>query len=157
MSYTRHNDTGTRLYSIWKSVKCRCNNSNHPTYKYYGERGITFHQPWNDSYVCFKEWALASGYQDDLELERIDVNKGYSPTNCTWITHHEQTLNRRDTLYVTVGMKTEKLRDFCKSHNINVNSVNNWRHLNILDEKLSAILGDNVIVSGGKKHYENHT
>ena len=151
MSYTRHNDTGTRLYSIWKSVKCRCNNSNHPTYKYYGGRGITFYKQWNDSYVCFKEWALANGYQDDLELERLDVNDNYTPTNCAWITHHEQTMNRRDTLYITVGDKTEKLRDFCKSHRISVNTVNNWRHLNILDEKLSAMLGGNVIVSGGKK------
>ena len=149
--YRTHGDTGTRLYKIWQSMKCRCNNSNHPTYKRYGGRGIKACKEWNDSYQVFKEWALFHGYNENLELERIDVNGGYNPSNCTWITHHEQTLNRRDTLYITIDGNCYKLRTFCDENGINKNTVNGWRHLNILEEKLEGILGKHVLITGGKK------
>lgn len=155
MSYERHGDTGTRLYRIWKSMKCRCTNANHPSFKHYGARGITVFEEWQSSYSAFKQWAMSHGYSDNLELERIDVNDGYSPDNCKWLSHHEQTLNRRDTLYVTFGDVTMKLREFCCYHGININTVNDWRHLNILEEKLSARLGAKVQVTGGKKEVVN--
>lgn len=151
MSYELHGDTGTRLYRIWKSAKCRCNDENHPTYKNYGGRGITFYPEWNDSYSRFKEWAMSHGYTDELELERIDVNDSYTPVNCTWVSHHVQTLNRRDTLYVTIRGHTERLYDLCKKHDINRNTVNNWRYQNVLESKLSAMFETAVTISGGKK------
>ena len=86
-----------------------------------------------------------------MELERIDVNKGYNPNNCTWITHYEQTLNRRDTLYIMIDGERKKLRTFCEEHGINKHTVNGWRHLNILEEKLKEILGKPVLITGGKK------
>lgn len=82
MRYELHGDTGTRLYRIWKTMKCRCNDSNHPTYKWYGARGIRVCGEWSESYISFREWAITHGYKEGLELERIDVNKGYNPDNC---------------------------------------------------------------------------
>lgn len=151
MSYEKHGDTGTRLYRIWKSMKCRCNDTNHPTFKHYGARGISVCEEWLSSYSAFKQWAMSHGYSENLELERVDVNSGYSPANCKWVSHYEQTLNRRDTLYVTLSGVTMRLRDFCHHHSININTVNNWRHLNILEEKLSKIMGCSVYITGGKK------
>lgn len=155
MSYEHHGDTGKRLYRIWKSMKCRCNLRTHPTYKNYGKRGITICQEWQESYISFREWALSHGYTDELELEREDVNQGYNPGNCKWISHHEQTLNRRDTLYITICGKTSKLRDFCESNHVSVHTVNNWRYLNILEEKLSQLIGYSVVITGGKKEVVN--
>lgn len=151
MSYELHGDTGTRLYRIWKTMKCRCNDSNHPTYKRYGARGIKVCEEWLESYVSFREWAMTHGYKEVLELERIKVNEGYNPSNCKWISHHEQTMNRRDTLYVTINGITLKLRDFCKQNEISVNSVNHWRHLNVLENKLSERMNTPVVITGGKK------
>lgn len=155
MSYEKHGDTGTRLYRIWKSMKCRCNDMNHPTFKDYGARGIAVTEEWESSYTTFKQWAISHGYSDNLELERMDVNGGYSPDNCKWISHHEQTLNRRDTLYITLGDITMKLRDFCRHYSISINTVNNWRHLNVLEEKLSEMLKCRVRITGGKKEVVN--
>lgn len=151
MSYEQHGDTGTRLYRIWKSMKCRCNNANHPSFKRYGARGIRISEEWEISYSTFKQWAISHGYSDDLELEREDVNGGYSPANCKWVSHYEQTLNRRDTLYITLDNVTMRLRDFCLVHSISINTVNNWRHRNVLEEKLSDRVGHQVYVTGGKK------
>ena len=151
MSYEQHGDTGTRLYRIWKSMKCRCNNANHPSFKRYGARGIRISEEWEISYSAFKQWAISHGYSDDLELEREDVNGGYSPANCKWVSHYEQTLNRRDTLYITLDNVTMRLRDFCLVHSISINTVNNWRHRNVLEEKLSDRVGHQVYVTGGKK------
>lgn len=151
MSYELHGDTGTRLYRIWKSMKCRCNNPNHPTFKNYGARGVEVCEDWQKSYTAFKEWALSHGYSESLELDRTDVNKGYSPENCQWISHYEQTMNRRDTLYATIGNETTKLRDLCKKNGINIHTVNAWRHENILEDKLTSLFGQPVIITGGKK------
>lgn len=151
MSYEQHGDTGTRLYRIWKSMKCRCSNTSHPTFKHYGARGITVTDEWENSYSAFKQWAMSHGYSDDLELERVDVNGEYSPANCKWVSHYEQTLNRRDTLYITLGNVTTRLRDFCLAHSISINTVNNWRHQNALEEKLSERVGCQVYITGGKK------
>ena len=132
-------------------MKCRCLDKNHPTYKNYGLRGIRIYQPWIDSYISFKTWAMSNGYKNYLELDRIDVNGNYVPDNCRWINHHEQTLNRRDTLYIQLNDKTYKLRDFLKAKGISVNSANGWRHENILEKKLAEKLGTDVRIIGGKK------
>jgi hypothetical protein len=158
MSYELHGDTGTRLYRIWKSMKCRCYDINHPSFTNYGARGIKVCTEWYESYLTFKKWAMSNGYAEHLELERIDVNKGYYPENCKWITHHEQTMNRRDTLYITIGArngKTMKLREFCASNEINLNTVKHWRQLGILECKLSERLGQPVHITGGKKGVVN--
>ena len=151
MSYELHGGTGTRLYRIWKSMKCRCTNSNHPTYPGYGGRGITIYNDWLRSYSVFREWALSHGYSNGLELERINVDGNYCPENCTWITHHEQTLNRRDTLYIIVGEDKTRFMDYCIKHKINLNTVRGWRAKGILEQKLSERLGTSVKITGGQR------
>jgi hypothetical protein len=92
---TKTNNKVNRLYSIWLDMKKRCHNPQNKEYKNYGGRGITVYGEWATDYVAFHKWAINNGYTDKLTLDRIDVNKGYSPENCKWSTWVEQGRNKR--------------------------------------------------------------
>lgn len=98
----KHGDYKTRLYSIWSAMNSRCYWSEHPSYKNYGGRGIKVAREWRrpHGYLMFKKWAMANGYADDLTIERVDVDKSYGPSNCTWVKHAEQARNLRKTIWV---------------------------------------------------------
>lgn len=42
-----------------------------------------------DRFESFRDWALASGYQDNLTIDRKDNDGNYEPSNCQWITNTE--------------------------------------------------------------------
>lgn len=76
----------------------RCNNANHRKYSNYGGRGITVCQAWLDSPQAFVDWALANGFSPELQIDRIDNNKGYSPDNCRWVTARDNIRNRSNSV-----------------------------------------------------------
>jgi hypothetical protein len=91
---TTHNETGTRLYKIWAKMKARCTNPNDAAYERYGGCGRSLCEEWK-RYESFRDWALANGYADDLSIDRINNEKGYSPDNCRWATPKQQANNTR--------------------------------------------------------------
>lgn len=91
----KHGMTKTRLHLIWSNMKTRCLNTKDPHYKWYGARGIKICPEWLD-FIPFKEWAMSSGYNDKLTLDRINNDGDYCPNNCRWATIQEQSLNRRE-------------------------------------------------------------
>lgn len=91
--------TGTRLHDIWLSMRERCYRIHHPHFKSYGGRGISICDEWQD-FRSFREWALANGYADNLQIDRIDFNGNYEPSNCRWVTPKEQQNNKRSNRFI---------------------------------------------------------
>ena len=83
-----------RMYRSWADMRSRCNNSNHPAYKHYGDRGITVCEEWNN-FENFFIWSMNNGYMDELTIDRIDVDGNYEPNNCRWTTRSMQNHNQR--------------------------------------------------------------
>lgn len=113
----------TRLYRIWNGMKKRCYTPNEGAYKYYGARGISVCDEWKNNFFAFKEWAIKTGYNDGLTIDRIDVNGNYSPSNCRWATRKEQANNTRRNRILTFNGKSMNIAEWSKETGIKQNTI----------------------------------
>lgn len=122
----KHGMNNTKIHNSWRGMRERCINKNNNHYKYYGGRGITVCDEWNNTdngFINFYNWAMNNGYKDGLTIERIDVNGNYEPSNCKWITNKEQANNKSNTIYLEYNNKTQSLLDWCKELNLDYTLV----------------------------------
>lgn len=122
---TRHGMSGTRIYKEYKNMQTRCTNKNRKEYESYGGRGISVCAEWSgeNGFERFMRWSFDNGYDDGLSLDRIDVNGGYSPDNCRWITMKEQASNKRNSIRVTYRGETKTLKEWCELLSLNYNTL----------------------------------
>ena len=89
----RHGMSDAPEYDCWVAMKARCTKESHPSYALYGGRGISVCERWMES---FDNFIADMGSSNGLTLDRTDVNGNYEPSNCRWIPHHLQQINRRN-------------------------------------------------------------
>lgn len=114
---------GTRLYSIWKGMKTRCYNPHFKAFPRYGGRGIIVCDEWKNDFLQFKDWALNNGYRDNLTIDRIDNNKGYSPQNCRWVSYKVQANNTRRNIVIQYNGESVTVADICERLGLNSHLV----------------------------------
>lgn len=119
----KHGQRHTRLYGIWCDMKRRCNNPKNKRYARYGGRGIKVCKEWEADFQPFYDWAVSSGYKDDLTIERKDVDAGYSPENCRWVTWDEQALNRSTNIYIEHEGQIKILAEWCRIYDFPYHSA----------------------------------
>lgn len=107
-----HGQYKTRLYRIWARMKTRCLTPGADNYRDYGGRGITICDDWKDNFQSFYDWAVSHGYNDELTIDRIDVNGNYEPSNCRWATRREQSDNTRRTIRLTIDGQTHTINEW---------------------------------------------
>lgn len=99
-----HGKTGSRIYNIWAGMKSRCNNPANQDYDLYGGRGITMFPEWENDFTVFGDWAVRNGYQENLTIDRINVDGNYEPDNCRWANWETQATNKTNNKSGCVGV-----------------------------------------------------
>lgn len=86
---TSHGLSKTEIYRRWASMKRRCKAKDGSCYDL---NNIQYEPEWDSFDRFFLD--MSPSFSSDLELDRIDVTKGYSKENCRWITHSENNYNK---------------------------------------------------------------
>ena len=113
-----HGMSDNRLHTIWADMRLRCNNPKARGYDNYGGRGINICEEWDraDGFPLFYEWSMANGYDENLTLDRIDNNKGYSPGNCRWADRKTQANNSRKNHLIDYCGQRKSIAQFSEEH-----------------------------------------
>lgn len=123
---TKHGLSHTRLHRIWSNMKTRCYNRKSDNYRWYGAKNIEVCDEWLNSFEAFYNWAMANGYRDDLEIDRIDNTKDYKPSNCKWVTRIEQNNNTSQNRYLIHNGERYSITQFANMINENPNYLINF-------------------------------
>jgi predicted SprT family Zn-dependent metalloprotease len=75
-----HELCNTPTYKTWKGIRQRCCNKNSKAYRYYGQRGIKMCERWCENFINF--YNDMGVKPEGLELDRIDPDGNYEPSNC---------------------------------------------------------------------------
>lgn len=117
---TSHGMSHTPTHNTWLGIKKRCANSSAQNYYLYGGRNIG---------VC-KRWAKFENFLKDMgkkpvgkSIDRINVNKGYSPKNCRWATIEQQMNNKRNNVFITYKNKTLSIAQWSRITGINYSTL----------------------------------
>lgn len=122
-NHFKHGLSHTRIDNIYKAMVDRCCNPKSYNYKKYGLKGITVCKEWKENKIRFFEWAFKHGYADNLTLDRIDNNKGYSPNNCRWATYREQNNNRKSNKRIALFGEEKTVADWSRIKGISQGTI----------------------------------
>lgn len=107
-----HGMSKSKTYSIWTGIKDRCLVPNNKDFHNYGGRGITVCDRWQHSFILFLEDMGEAPI--NMQIDRIDNNKGYFKENCRWTTIQVQANNRRTCVMLSANGKTQSIADWSK-------------------------------------------
>ena len=105
----------TPTYNSWKGMVQRCTDVNSPDFARYGGRGITVCRRW----LRFENFLRDMGERPvETTLDRTRNSGNYRKSNCRWATKLEQSNNRRDNTYLTVGRSRKSIADWSRKYNL---------------------------------------
>lgn len=109
-------------YTAWRHMIERCTNPRCKVYGHYGGRGISVCERWLESFRAFLD-DMGPRPSQDHEIDRVNNNGDYEPSNCRWATRGQQVRNTRRTRLVTFRGETKPLVDWCEELGLKYNTV----------------------------------
>ena len=80
-------------------------------------------EEWANSFEAFRDWSLSHGYADDLQIDRLDADKDYSPDNCVWVTQAENKAHMGRAVLVTYNGKTQNYSQWDREFGFRVGTI----------------------------------
>jgi hypothetical protein len=111
-NFYKHGKAGKKIYSIYINMLSRCSNKQDLAYPYYGGRGVSVCETWQENFSNFlQDMGEPTG---ELTLDRKDNNGNYTKDNCHWATKKQQANNRRNNVNVERNGETKTLKEWCE-------------------------------------------
>jgi len=89
----------------------------------YSERGIVVCERWKEVKNFIDDMYPIWRPNQQLTLERKDVNGNYCPENCTWATTKEQANNRRTNRHIEYNGRTWNFAELAAAHNMSAQAL----------------------------------
>ena len=115
-----------RIKSIFNGMRQRCYSKKDDNYIQYGAKGITICDEWLDNPKLFEEWSLQNGYRDNLTIDRISSELGYSPDNCRWVTLEDNAKYKSTTSLIDIDGEIYTGRDWAQILGLGINIINKY-------------------------------
>lgn len=135
---TKHGLSRSKIYSTWCNMRNRCMNPNVPCYGRYGGRGIRVCDRWQSFENFYKD--MGSDFKNGLQIDRIDNNGDYEPSNCQWVTLKANTRNTRRTRYITYAGVTRCATEWAEELGIKRSTFN--QRLYVYKWPVDRLIGD---------------
>lgn len=113
-----HGMSKTKIFKVWQGIKRRCTNEHDECYKKYGAKGIKICPEWEHDFLAFYEWAIAHGYEDGLQIDRIDFRGDYCPENCRWVDLYTQANNKSNVKKYEINGISKSLPEWCREYGV---------------------------------------
>lgn len=103
------------LYHVWFEMMTRCYQRTSENYARYGARGIKVYKQWHyvDTFIP-EILKLLGPRPPQMELDRINNDKGYFPGNLRWATIKQQARNRRSNAMLEIDGQVKCLAEWAE-------------------------------------------
>ena len=89
----KHGFSNLPEYNVYIGMISRCTNKNNKRYYRYGARGIDVCDRWLESFENFYN-DMGNRPSSKHQIDRIDNNGNYEPSNCRWVLPYENAINK---------------------------------------------------------------
>lgn len=98
------------IYRSWYNMKTRCTNPKATDFNLWGGRGIKICDAWKTFEGFLKD--MQYSYIDGYQLDRINNDGNYEPSNCRWADRKTQCRNRSNNTRLTLNGVTKTLAEW---------------------------------------------
>jgi len=91
--------------------------------------------------MSFYDWAIGNGYSDELQIDRIDFNGNYEPSNCRWVTLVQQANNKSNVRVLSYNGEEHTISEWAKITGIR--RLNIWQRITVLGWSIEKALTTN--------------
>lgn len=150
-SQTRHGLSYHPLYKVWASMKQRCENPNSEFFQNYGGRGISVCELWSKDFKSYHDWCIENGWKKGLEIDRINNDGNYEPSNCRAVKPVINARNKSSNHKITINGVTKVLSEWAELSGIRPQTLGRRVKDNWAEDRLLSPINESCIINKYRK------